>query len=60
MFMIIRKDVIVTLKASPLNSQAVRSTPGYDKKTKENWFFLVFLFYFVFVRRLAYFDTHTL
>ena len=45
--MIIRKDVTVTqkasplnsrsarrtLKASPLNSRAVRSTPGYDKCT---------------------------
>ena len=29
--MIIRKDVIVTLKASPLNSRVVRSTSGYDK-----------------------------
>ena len=30
--MIIRKDVIVTLKASPLNSRVVRSTSGYDKR----------------------------
>lgn len=29
--MIIRKDVIVTLKASLLNSRVVRSTSGYDK-----------------------------
>ena len=29
--MIIRKDVTVTLKASPLNSRVVRSTPGHDK-----------------------------
>ena len=31
-YMIIRKDVIVTLKASPLNSRVVRSTPGCDRR----------------------------
>ena len=30
--MIIRNEVLKTLKASPLNSRVVRSTSGYDKR----------------------------